>query len=179
MRASETGAIAQCGGSPPPAPGLCLPRCADDSNCSRDQACVAGTCSPLAKTTVQVSVDLDTRHQDLVGFGASVAYGEGQITGHPQQALLYQQIFSELGLDVLRFRNRYLHTGDDDLSTAGDLVAAGSAAGRPLSVFLSNWSPPPTLKAAGRCSVVATCRVVRSPRRPLAPSTTRVWRTIG
>src|SRR6188768_2623739 len=48
--AREDGAIAQCGGSPPPAAGLCLPRCADDRNCSKGQACVAGTCSPLPVT---------------------------------------------------------------------------------------------------------------------------------
>ena len=166
VRASEAGAIAQCGGSPPPGPGLCLPRCENDSACGQGQSCVAGTCSPLPATTVAVSVDLETQHQDLVGFGASVAYGEGQITGHPQQALLYQAIFENLGLDVLRFRNRYLHAGDDDLSTAGDLVAAGSAtAGRPIGVFLSSWSPPPALKANGAllCSGNAqTCTLTKT-----------------
>lgn len=165
--ASDPGAIAQCGGSPPPAPGLCLPLCSDDSPCSKGQACVAGVCSPLPATSVEVNVDLDTRHQDLVGFGASVAYGEGQITAHPKQAALYKEIFADLGLDVLRFRNRYLHTGDDDLTTAGDLVAAGSAtSGRPLAVFLSNWSPPPALKANAAlfCSGnVQTCTLAKTP----------------
>src|SRR6478609_9195508 len=33
--AKEAGAIAQCGGSLPPAPGLCLPLCSVDSDCSR------------------------------------------------------------------------------------------------------------------------------------------------
>jgi len=157
----------QCGGNPPPAPGLCLPRCADDSNCSKSQACIAGVCSPLPVASVEVSVDLDTRHQELVGFGANVAYGEGQITGHPQQSALYKAIFSDLGLDVLRFRNRYQHVGDDDLSTAGDLVTAGnSTLGRPLGVFLSSWSPPTTLKANGAlvCSGnVQTCTLTKTP----------------
>ncbi|HET7543209.1 MAG TPA: hypothetical protein VFK05_25220 [Polyangiaceae bacterium] len=165
--ASENGAIVQCGGNPPPAPGLCLPRCADDGDCSRTQACVAGVCSPLPATPVDVNIDLDTRHQDLVGFGASVAYGEGQITGHPQQAALYKDIFNVLGLDILRFRNRYQHTGDDDLSTAGELVAAGnSALGRPLGVFLSSWSPPAALKANNAlvCSGnVQTCTLAKTP----------------
>ncbi|MEI9938681.1 MAG: hypothetical protein WDO69_15795 [Pseudomonadota bacterium] len=167
VRANEAAAIAQCGGSPPPAPGLCLPPCADDGACGQGQTCVAGICSPLPIDTVDVSVDLDTRHQDLVGFGASVAYGEGQITGHPQQAALYQAIFSDLGLDVLRFRNRYGHTGDDDLTTAGALVAAGTAtSGRTLAVFLSSWSPPPALKANGAllCSGnVQTCTLSKTP----------------
>jgi glucuronoarabinoxylan endo-1,4-beta-xylanase len=165
--ASESGVIAQCGGSPPPAPGLCLPRCGVDSDCAKGQACVAGVCSPLPFSSVEVSVDLETRHQALVGFGASVAYGEGQITGHPQQAELYQAIFAELGLDVLRFRNRFAHVGDDDLTTAGELVAAGSASlGRPLGVFLSSWSPPPALKQNGAllCSGnVQTCTLSKTP----------------
>jgi len=167
VRAGDTGVIAQCGGSPPPLPGLCLIPCDDASACSKDQACVAGICSPLPVAPVEVTVDLETRHQDLVGFGASVAYGEAQITGHPLQATLYPAIFSELGLDVLRFRNRYQHTGDDDLKSAGDLVAAGSATlGRPLSAFLSTWSPPPSLKAnqALVCSGnVQTCTLSKTP----------------
>ncbi|HYQ29664.1 MAG TPA: hypothetical protein VER04_20690, partial [Polyangiaceae bacterium] len=164
--ASEPGAIAQCGGNPPPAPGLCLIRCESANDCASSQACVAGVCSPLSTAPVDVTVDLDTRHQELVGFGASVAYGEGQITGHPQQSALYQAIFADLGLDVLRFRNRYQHVGDDDLSTAGDLVAAGNATlGRPLGVFLSSWSPPVTLKANGAlvCSGnVQTCTLTKT-----------------
>jgi O-glycosyl hydrolase len=167
VRADESGAIAQCGGSQPPAPGLCLPRCEGGSDCGRGQACVAGTCSPLATASVEVAVDVDARHQELVGFGASIAYGEGQITGHAQQAELYKEIFGKLGLDVLRFRNRYGHAGDDDLTTAGELVAAGSAtAGRPLTVFLSSWSPPPALKANGAllCSGnVQTCTLSKTP----------------
>jgi len=164
--ASEAGVIAQCGGSPPPVAGLCMIRCRDASDCAQDQACVAGICSPLPEALAEVTVDLDARHQELVGFGASVAYGEGQLTGHPQQTALYQAIFADLGLDVLRFRNRYQHAGDDDLSTAGELVAAGSASlGRPLGVFLSTWSPPVSLKANGAlvCSGnVQTCTLAKT-----------------
>jgi len=113
-----------------------------------------------------VTVDVDTRHQDLVGFGASVAYGEGQITAHPQQAKLYGAIFSDLGLDILRFRNRFQHVGDDDLKTAGQLVSAGnSALGRSLGVFMSTWSPPAALKANNAlvCSGNApTCTLIRN-----------------
>jgi len=167
VHATEAGLIAQCGGSAPPASGLCLPRCDDENPCAKSQACVAGVCSPLPLTSVDVTVDLETRHQDLVGFGASVAYGEGQITGHPQQSALYKTIFADLGLDLLRFRNRYGHTGDDDLTSAGELVAAGSASlGRPLGVFMSSWSPPPALKAnsALLCSGnVQTCTLAKTP----------------
>jgi hypothetical protein len=115
---------------------------------------------------VDISVDLETRHQELVGFGANVAYGEGQLTGHPKQSDLYKAIFTDLGLDVLRFRNRFQHVGDDDLTTAGELVAAGnSTLGRPLGVFLSSWSPPTTLKANGAlvCSGnVQTCTLTKT-----------------
>lgn len=165
--ASDIGVIAQCGGSRPPiVAGLCLIQCVDGSSCSRDQACVAGICSPVSDAPVDVTVDVDTRHQDLVGFGASVAYGEGQITAHPQQAALYQAIFTGLGLDVLRFRNRFQHVGDDDLKTAGELVSAGNTTlGHPLGVFLSTWSPPAALKANGAlvCSGnVQTCTLAKN-----------------
>ena len=166
LGSDKDGVLVQCGGSPPPTPGLCVIKCSDASACSRDQACVAGICSPLPAAPIDVTVDVDTRHQDLVGFGASVAYGEGQITAHPQQAMLYQQIFSGMGLDILRFRNRFQHVGDDDLKTAGQLVAAGnSTLGRPLGVFMSTWSPPAALKANGAlvCSGnAATCTLIKN-----------------
>ncbi len=166
VSASEAGATAQCNGSSPPVAGLCLRRC-DAAACAADEMCVAGVCSPAPQPTSRVSVDPGTRFQTLVGFGASVAYGEGELTNHPERAAIYQAIFQDLGLDMLRLRNRYDHPGDDDLSTAGALVTGASAAlGHAPAIFLGSWSPPATLKAnrSLTCSGdTQTCTLSKTP----------------
>jgi len=142
---AEAGAIAQCGGSAP-STGLCLPRC--EGTCAEGQMCVAGVCTPVLEPTATVTVDTAARRQELVGFGATVAYGESEITRHAEREALYSAMFSELGLDVLRLRNR--HGTGDDLQESRELVAAAAAnLGRVPTVLLTLWSPPSALKASG------------------------------
>lgn len=148
VASKEDGAIAQCGGTRPPAAGLCLPRCDDDTPCADKLMCVAGVCTPVPTPTAQVTVDTQTMHQMLVGFGATVAYGEDQITGHPQKEALYDALFSELGLDILRLRDRFEHTGDDNLSISKRLIdVATTSLGHKPTLFMTSWSPPAALKA--------------------------------
>lgn len=165
VSASDSGAIAQCSGSPPPAAGLCLSRC-DVAACPSAQMCVAGICAPLPEPMATVTIDPTERYQALVGFGASIAFGETELTTHPQRAALYQAVFADLGLDVLRFRNRYGHPGDADLTSAGQLFAAASKSlGHAPITLLSSWSPPPALKVNGAllCSGNAqTCTLVKT-----------------
>jgi glucuronoarabinoxylan endo-1,4-beta-xylanase len=153
--AGDEGAIAQCGGARPPAAGLCMPRCDASSGCADKQMCVAGLCTPVPKPVAHVTIDTQTTHQTLVGFGASVAYVEDEITSHPQKESLYDTLFSELGLDVLRLRDRYGHTGDDNLNATRALIdAATNRLGHAPTLFMTSWSPPPNLKQnnAVQCS---------------------------
>jgi glucuronoarabinoxylan endo-1,4-beta-xylanase len=148
VSADDEGAIAQCGGNHTMAAGLCMPRC-DVAGCSDGKMCVAGVCTPVPTPSANVGIDTRTQHQTLTGFGASVAYDEGEITSHPEKAALYKTLFADLGLDVLRLRNRYGDTGDDDLTTATALLAAAATSlGRTPTVFMTSWSPPAALKAS-------------------------------
>lgn len=143
--ADDAGAVAQCGGSRPPSAGICMPRC-QEGTCGDDQVCVAGVCAPLSAPSAQVTVDTSQQHQVLVGFGASVAYTEADITDHPQRDQLLDAIFKDAGLDVLRLRNRYVDAAD--VSSSGELIAAATARlGHPPVVFLTSWTPPASLKA--------------------------------
>jgi glucuronoarabinoxylan endo-1,4-beta-xylanase len=149
LSSTDVGAIAQCGGGPATAPGLCMPRC-DDGRCARGQMCVASVCTPVPIAAAHVRVDTGAHQQVLTGFGATVAYSEGDITTHPKKDALYQAVFADLGLDVLRLRNRYGHVGDDDLTSAKELVTqATKSLGRSPKIFMTSWSPPATLKANG------------------------------
>jgi hypothetical protein len=162
--AAESGAIAQCGGTHPPGPGLCMPRC-DTAPCAKNQMCVAGVCTPVPTAGATVVVDASVTHQMLVGFGATVAYIEDEITSHPQADALYPVLFGELGLDILRLRDRYQHS-DDDLTISRTLVdAASTSLGHAPSVFMTSWSPPAALKASGAAQCGGnpdTCTLVKT-----------------
>ncbi|HEX5100643.1 MAG TPA: hypothetical protein VFV94_14135 [Polyangiaceae bacterium] len=148
VAAKEDGAIAQCRGARPPAAGLCMPRCDDTTPCAAKQMCVAGVCTPTPAPTASVTVDTLSMHQMLVGFGATVAYGEDEITNHPQKDALADALFAEVGLDILRLRDKFEHTGDDNLMLSKRLLdAATTSLGHKPTLFMTSWSPPPALKA--------------------------------
>jgi glucuronoarabinoxylan endo-1,4-beta-xylanase len=161
--AADPGAVAQCGGTNPIS-GLCLPRCGVE--CGEGLMCVAGACTPVPQPTAAVTVDTSERRQTLVGFGATIAYGENEILAHPQRDALYSAMFAELGLDVLRLRNRYAQI-ISGLQVSSDLVAAATESlGRTPTIFLSAWSPPPALKANGAATCNGnfdTCTLTRTP----------------
>jgi glucuronoarabinoxylan endo-1,4-beta-xylanase len=161
--AADPGAIAQCGGTNPMS-GMCLPPCGVE--CGEGLMCVAGACTPVPQPNALVSVDTSDRRQTLVGFGATIAYGENEILAYPQRDALYSAMFEELGLDVLRLRNRHGQTGQG-LQVSSDLVAAATASlGRTPTIFLTAWSPPPSLKANGAAQCNGnfdTCTLTRTP----------------
>jgi glucuronoarabinoxylan endo-1,4-beta-xylanase len=120
---------------------------------------------PLGEVAATVTVDSAIRHQSLIGFGASLAYVENQVVNHPRAPALYEAMFAELGLDVLRLRNRYGYV-NNDLATAGTIVEAAAASlGTAPTVLLVSWSPPAVLKASGatECQGNAdTCTLARA-----------------
>jgi glucuronoarabinoxylan endo-1,4-beta-xylanase len=185
VAADDIGAIAQCGGGrmpgPGPGPGLCLPRCSDAA-CAKGQMCVAGVCTPVPTPTARVQIDPRARHQVLTGFGATVAYYEEDITTHPRKDALDSALFADLGLDVLRFRNRYGHTGEDDLGFSKDLLDAAKASlGRTPTIFMTSWSPPPALKANGAIACSGnpdTCMLTKTPAGSFDyPAFAAYWRS--
>ncbi len=43
----------------------------------------------------------------MTGFGAALAYYESWLNAHPRKSEVYELIFGELSLDILRVRNAY------------------------------------------------------------------------
>ncbi len=106
---------------------------------------------PGAKVSVLVS--LERRYQTLEGFGAALAWHHERITGPTTPDRVYDVLFPELGLDILRFRNRYQRseTIDRNLRTEVEILErATKALGHPPRLLLTSWSPPAALKASGR-----------------------------
>ena len=168
LKADEPGVLAACDGAPPAVTGMCLPRCDADS-CSPGQQCVAGACLPLAPPGAELSVDTSVRFQSLTGFGAAIGYVEDAISALSERDALYSAMFDDLGLDVLRLRNRYGEGSEDELElarTAAIVSAAAEHLGRAPLVLLTSWSPPPTLKQNGATFCAGspeTCTLAKTP----------------
>lgn len=106
-----------------------------------------------------VTVDRASAHQTLEGFGAAVAWYQQSLANHDQRDELYPILFEELGLDILRLRNRYQRTeageAESGIGAEVEIVEAATASlGHPPRILMSSWSPPGPLKASGveRCT---------------------------
>lgn len=157
-------ALAICEGRAPLA-AMCLPRC--DPACEDGTACVAGVCEPTGPSPVRVLVDTETRHQTLVGFGASLAYAEAAIVAYPGREALYDLVFGESGLDVFRVVTRYDPDNPNRPLPAAEIIAAAAERlGRAPLVLMTSATPPPSLKANGAracAGELATCTLTSQP----------------
>lgn len=94
----------------------------------------------------KISMDPSSTHQTIRGFGGSLAYYENWLTAHPKKSEIYDALFNELSLDILRLRNA--HDYDPGMvERATEFVqAAESSSGRPIKVLSTSWGPPGWLK---------------------------------
>jgi glucuronoarabinoxylan endo-1,4-beta-xylanase len=155
-----------------------------------DERTIAGSTEPALLEPVdgltgpaagaEVSVDCKQRGQTLEGFGASVAWYQDRIIGDTPPGL-YPMLFSELGLDILRLRNRFERSdqNDADLTQEQEIVRrATETLGHRPTLLLSSWSPPAALKAnhKERCHSNPDCTLVRSGNSFAYPEFADWWR---
>jgi len=89
----------------------------------------------------------DESYQTMVGWGASLAYYEGWLTAHPKKAGIYDIIFKELSLDILRVRNAYGYDNTMIGKVKEFNQAAAKSLGHPIDIMVSSWGPPAYLKS--------------------------------
>ncbi|MBN2573413.1 MAG: hypothetical protein JXP73_02495 [Deltaproteobacteria bacterium] len=116
-------------------------------------------CGGIAEepTDVTVTIDAAVSHQTLVGFGAAVAYQPHLLSGRTDD--VWQVLFVDSGLDILRLGNWYQNQSPTDTSPAtpfGDYAqvqivqkATAVRGGTPPKILMSSWSPPAYLKSNG------------------------------
>lgn len=106
-----------------------------------------------------VTVDPATLHQPLEGFGAAVAYYSERLAARGKEGDdLYDVLFRDLGLDILRIGNWYQNQSDDatEATELGDraistiLEKATASLGHRPKILMSSWSPPAYLKDTGQ-----------------------------
>jgi glucuronoarabinoxylan endo-1,4-beta-xylanase len=87
-------------------------------------------------------------HQTMIGFGASIAWADDQLTAHPKKGEIYNYIFNDLGLDILRIRNIYRNNSTNFAPTFVEIVKKMNELS-PIKpkVLISSWSPPANIKS--------------------------------
>jgi len=129
-----------------------------------------------------VTLDPAERHQTLAGFGASIAWYQGKLVPTPPDGA-YQMLFPDLGLDILRLRNRQgrvVKREDGNVAEDVEIYRKATAAlGHAPKVLLSSWSPPATLKAnkAEDCHGNADCTLAKENGRFVYDKFAEWWRT--
>jgi glucuronoarabinoxylan endo-1,4-beta-xylanase len=148
--------------------------------CIRRPAPAAGP-GPVTQTAATLTLLPSERHQTLEGFGASLAWYQDRLVPNPPPGI-YQMLFPDLGLDILRLRNRYQRTiKPEDGNIAQDveiLQKATRALGRRPKVMLSAWSPPASLKANGSedCKGDSDCTLAKENGRFVYEKFADFWR---
>ncbi|MFA5423482.1 MAG: hypothetical protein WC374_06445 [Phycisphaerae bacterium] len=96
----------------------------------------------------QGTIDPNTVHQEIEGFGASSAWYEDVLVNHNQRELICDLLFTDLGTDIYRIRNSY-DCSNDYGHMNNTAIIAGEALQRNenLKFMISSWSPPTYLKS--------------------------------
>lgn len=92
-------------------------------------------------------IDINKRHQVMDGFGASIAWYDNYLPAHPNKEEIYDTIFQELGLDILRLQNWYGKRDKVGQYTEEIVKKAEESLGHPVKILISSWSPPKELKS--------------------------------
>jgi glucuronoarabinoxylan endo-1,4-beta-xylanase len=110
---------------------------------------IAGLLPAAFGQTVTGAVDTNTTYQTLEGFGAAIAWMHNYLTEHPNKIEIYDLLFNQLGLDILRLRNQYRNSPDFDFESTEIVNYANQSLGHAIKVFIASWSPPAELKVNG------------------------------
>ena len=120
-------------------------------------ALAVGACGQAEDpTNVSVTIDATVSHQTLVGFGAATAYLANLLSGRTDD--IFQVLFVDSGLDILRLGNWYQnlsatddagHPFSDSASVQIVQKAAAARGGTPPKILMSAWTPPAYLKSNG------------------------------
>ena len=96
------------------------------------------------------TIDTSDVHQTIEGFGASLAWEVWQLYNHSEKGELYNYLFKELGMDILRLRNVYERGEDYIFGLYEEIVDSFySLSENDPKILISSWTPPVDLKSNG------------------------------
>jgi glucuronoarabinoxylan endo-1,4-beta-xylanase len=105
----------------------------------------------FAQGQKQVTVKTSIKKQTIDGFGGSIAYYENWVVAHPKRSMIYDYLFRDLGLSILRSRNMYMDEGgtNNGVNDTKTIISEGKKRSS-FDVMLSSWSPPGKYKSNGK-----------------------------
>jgi len=104
------------------------------------------------------------KHQEMVGFGGSMAWYCDRVTSSAKKDEITNLLFDELGLDILRLKNWYYPKGYPAITSTDEmevswfkkhfdaskeLYSIAKNINPGIKVLLSSWGPPSALKSNG------------------------------
>ncbi len=100
------------------------------------------------------SVDTSVKYQTIEGFGAAYTWYSNWVDAVDDQDGLFDALFKDAGLSILRFKNEYEYVSEDKATNAetmkryyDEAVERLAAQGIKPVVLMSCWSPAAKLKA--------------------------------
>ena len=103
---------------------------------------------PVEINATDLKIKAKENHQTMVGFGAAIAWGGDQLAAHPKKDEIYNYIFKDLGLDILRLRNAFRYgKPEDSLYTPKNVSAMIALSEEKPRILISSWSPEAGLKS--------------------------------
>ena len=99
----------------------------------------------------QITVKPASKKQTIDGFGGSIAYYENWVVSHPKRAMIYDYLFKDLGMSILRTRNMYMNEGayNQGVLDSRTVILEGKKRGS-FDIMMSSWSPPGKYKSNGK-----------------------------
>lgn len=106
----------------------------------------------FARKAVTATVNTAKMHQEIAGFGGSEAFFQGYLAQHPHKQEIYDALFGPvngLHIDFLRLQDtfRYQNKPGFDADTVDIVQHANSLRGNPITIVMSSWTPPASLKS--------------------------------
>jgi len=115
------------------------------TNCKKES-------STAAIDEYDLIIDPDNQFQTVEGFGASLAYYETWLTAHPNKKEIYNAIFKELSLNILRVRNAYDYDAEMVDRVSEFVQESEAITGKPIKILSTSWGPPAYLKSNNDCT---------------------------
>lgn len=112
------------------------------------------TPTPAPEPDYAFSVNTDERFQEIDGFGAGYTWYADQILDHGHADEVFNLLFGEGGMTILRFKNEYGYTGFENSVKTNLAFYEGAkkyaaARGEDVTVLYTSWSPVSSVKSNG------------------------------
>jgi glucuronoarabinoxylan endo-1,4-beta-xylanase len=111
--------------------------------------------TPPITITATATFNFSIANQSIAGFGGAEAFYANYLDSHPYESEINTALFDPvqgLGLTFLRVQNLYYQYNGSNATTFDPdtplvVKAANAAHGTPLTLLMSSWSPPASIKS--------------------------------